>query len=41
VLSKAALAYAKKIEGNRRLAIKFLKEAGIIERPGKLHRNYR
>ncbi len=41
VLSKAALAYAKKIEGNRELAIEFLKEAGIIERPGKLARPYR
>jgi hypothetical protein len=41
VLSKAALAYAKKLEGNRELAIEFLKEAGIIERPGKLARPYR
>jgi hypothetical protein len=41
VLSEAALAYAKKIEGNRELAIEFLKKAGIIERPGKLARPYR
>jgi hypothetical protein len=41
VLSKAALAYAKKVEGNRELAIKFLKKAGIIEKPGKLARPYR
>jgi hypothetical protein len=41
VLSKAVLAYARKIEGNRALALKFLKEAGIIERPGKLARPYR
>lgn len=31
----------KRSRGNRRLAIRFLKEAGIIVRPGKLHRNYR
>jgi hypothetical protein len=41
VLSKTARAYAKKIESNRRLAIKFLKEAGIIERPGRLSKHYR
>lgn len=41
VLSKKALAYGKKIAGNRELAIKFLKEGGFIEQPGKLHRNYR
>jgi hypothetical protein len=41
VLSKAALAYATKIEGNRRLAIKFWQKAGIIEKPGKLGRPYR
>src|SRR5271154_453770 len=28
VLSKAARAYAKKVEGSRQLSIKFLKEAG-------------
>jgi hypothetical protein len=31
VLSEAAVAYAKKIESNRRLAIAFLKDAGIID----------
>jgi hypothetical protein len=41
VLSKAARAHAKKVEGNRALAIKFLKRAGIIEKPGKLARPYR
>lgn len=41
VLSKAALVYAKTIEGNRRLAIEFLRKAGIIEKPGKLSRPYR
>ncbi|MBS0422612.1 MAG: hypothetical protein JSR66_33200 [Proteobacteria bacterium] len=41
VLSKKALAYAKKLASNRGLAIAFLKRAGIIERPGKLHKNYR
>ena len=41
VLSKAARAYAKKVEGSRKLSIKFLKEAGIIEKPGKLARPYR
>lgn len=41
VLSKAARAQAKKVEGNRELAIKFLKRAGIIEKPGKLARPYR
>jgi hypothetical protein len=41
VLSKAVRAYAKKIEGNRALAIDFLKRAGIIEKPGKLARPYR
>lgn len=40
-LSKAAIAYAKKVSSNRRLAIKFLKEAGIIEKPGVLARPYR
>jgi hypothetical protein len=41
VLSEAALAYAKKIEKDPKLAIEFLKKAGIIERPGKLARPYR
>ncbi|MFL6603976.1 MAG: hypothetical protein ACJ8R9_21975 [Steroidobacteraceae bacterium] len=41
VLPPAARAYARKIEGNRELAIRFLKEAGIIEKPGKLARPYR
>lgn len=41
VLSDAARAYAKKVRGDRRLAIKFLKEAGIIEKPGVLARPYR
>jgi len=35
VLPPAARAYAKKIVESRRLSIKFLKEAGIIERPRK------
>jgi hypothetical protein len=38
VLPPAALAYAKKIVESRRLSIKFLKKAGIIERPGKASR---
>lgn len=41
VLSKKARAYAKKVEGSRQLSIKFLKEAGIIEKPGKFARHYR
>lgn len=41
VLPEKALAYAAKIVKSRRLSIQFLKKAGIIERPGKLHRNYR
>jgi hypothetical protein len=41
VLSKAARAQAKKVEGNQELAIEFLKRAGIIEKPGKLARPYR
>ena len=41
VLSKTARAYAKRVAGSRRLSIKFLKEAGIIEKPGKLARPYR
>ena len=41
VLSKKALAYGKKLASNKGLAIAFLKRAGIIERPGKLHKNYR
>ena len=36
VLSDAARAYAKKVRGDRKLAIRFLKEAGIIEKPGVL-----
>jgi len=40
-LSDAARAYAKKVRGNRKLAVKFLKEAGIIEKPGVLARPYR
>jgi hypothetical protein len=40
-LSQAARAYAKKIAGHRRLAIEFLKKAGIIDRPGVLARPYR
>jgi ribosomal protein S25 len=40
VLSEKALAYAAKIVKSRRLSIKFLKEAGIIERPGRLARPY-
>ncbi len=41
VLSEKALALGKKIAGNRELAIKFLKEHGFIERPGKLAKPYR
>ena len=41
VLSPAARAYAKKIVGNRRRAIKFLKDAGIIDKTGTLARPYR
>ena len=41
VLSPAARAYTKKIAGNRRRALKFLKEAGIIDKPGILARPYR
>jgi hypothetical protein len=41
VLSPAARAYAKKVTGNRQRAIKFLKEAGIIDKPGTLARPYR
>ena len=41
VLPPAARAYAKKIEGNRQRAIEFLKEAGIIDKPGTLARPYR
>jgi len=41
VLSPAARAYAKKVEGNRQRAIEFLKEAGIIDKPGTLARPYR
>lgn len=41
VLSPAARAYAKKIEGNRQRAIEFLKKAGIIDKPGTLARPYR
>jgi hypothetical protein len=41
VLPKATRAYAKKVEASRELSIKFLKEAGIIEKPGKLARPYR
>ena len=37
----AARAYAKKVTSNRRRAIKFLKEAGIIDKPGILARPYR
>jgi hypothetical protein len=41
VLPKAALAYARKIVKGPRLSIKFLKKAGIIEKPRKLARPYR
>ena len=41
VLSEKALALAAKIGKSKRLSIRFLKKAGFIERPGKLHRNYR
>jgi hypothetical protein len=41
VLGKKARAYAKKLERDPKLAICFLKEAGIIERPGKLAKPYR
>ena len=41
VLSDAARAYGKKVRGDRKLAVKFLKEAGIIEKPGVLARPYR
>jgi hypothetical protein len=41
VLSEKALAFAAKMVKSRRLSIKFLMEGGFIERPGKLHRNYR
>jgi hypothetical protein len=40
-LSEKALALAAKIVKSKRLSIRFLKKAGFIERPGKLHRNYR
>lgn len=41
VLPKETRAYAKKVEGNPKLAAKFLKDAGIIEKPGTLARAYR
>lgn len=41
VLSPRALAYARKITRNRKLAIDFLKRHGFIERPGRLARPYR
>ena len=41
VLSPVARAYAKKIASNRKSAIKFLKEAGIIDKPGTLAKPYR
>jgi len=41
VLPEAARAYAKKVVASRRLSIKFLREAGIIEKPGVLARPYR
>jgi hypothetical protein len=41
VLPKAARDYAKKVVSSRAESIKFLKKAGIIERPGKLARPYR
>ena len=41
VLPEKARTYAKKVAASRELSIKFLKEAGIIEKPGKLARNYR
>lgn len=41
VLSEKALAFAAKMVKSRRLSIKFLMDGGFIERPGRLHRNYR
>lgn len=41
ILSKAALAHARKLTSNRKLAIAFLKRGGFIVRPGKLARPYR
>jgi hypothetical protein len=41
VLPERARTYAKKVAASRELSIKFLKEAGIIEKPGKLTRHYR
>jgi hypothetical protein len=41
VLPEKARTYAKKVAASRELSIKFLKEAGIIEKPGKLARHYR
>jgi hypothetical protein len=41
VLPEAARAYAKKVAASRRLSVKFLTEAGIIEKPGVLARPYR
>jgi hypothetical protein len=41
VFSKVARAYARRIEGNRPLAVEFLKKTGIIEKPGKLAHSYR
>jgi hypothetical protein len=41
VLPEKARTYAKKVAASRELSIKFLKEAGIIEKPGKLARPYR
>lgn len=41
VLPKATREYAKKLEGDPKLAAKFLKEAGIITKPGTLARAYR
>lgn len=40
VLPETARAYAKRVAGSRQLAAKFLKEAGIIEKPGTLARPY-
>ena len=41
VLPEKARVYARKVAASRELSIEFLKEAGIIEKPGKLARHYR
>ena len=41
VLCPAARAYGKKVASNHQGAINFLRETGIIEKPGTLGRPYR